>query len=417
MERRKCSIAVIGGGVGGMAAAVAAYDAGVRDICLLEINPRLGGVLPQCIHSGFGLHTFGEELTGPEYSARFEKMVKDRGIKVLLQSPVMELRPDRTMLVISRSEGAFELEAGAVVIATGCRERPDGAINIESRRPAGVLTAGTAQRYINLEGYMVGRRAVILGSGDIGLIMARRLTLEGAEVVCVCELMPYSNGLNRNIVQCLDDYGIPLKLSTTVVGIEGRDRVKGVWIAPVDPKTLKPEYDKKEFIECDTLLLSIGLIPETELAVNAGAALGANRGLYVDEKRQTKIHGVFACGNVVQVHDVVDYVAKEGEIAGQSAAEFVKNGQRAGAYAEIRAGSGISYVVPGRISLPAKSATLDFRVKNVFKNAQLVCSAGGRELVRKKRPVMVPGEMERLTVNLEGVSEDCGIIEIEVEDA
>jgi NADPH-dependent 2,4-dienoyl-CoA reductase/sulfur reductase-like enzyme len=247
--------------------------------------------------------------------------------------------------------------------------------------------------------------------------MARRLTLEGAEVVCVCELMPYSNGLNRNIVQCLDDYGIPLKLSTTVVGIEGRDRVKGVWIAPVDPKTLKPEYDKKEFIECDTLLLSIGLIPETELAVNAGAALGANRGLYVDEKRQTKIHGVFACGNVVQVHDVVDYVAKEGEIAGQSAAEFVKNGQRAGAYAEIRAGSGISYVVPGRISLPAKSATLDFRVKNVFKNAQLVCSAGGRELVRKKRPVMVPGEMERLTVNLEGVSEDCGIIEIEVEDA
>ncbi len=416
MNVKTCALAVIGGGVGGMAAAVAAYDAGVRDVVIVEIGPALGGVLRQCIHSGFGLHTFGEELTGPEYSARFEQMVAERSIRVFTDSPVMELRPDRTMTVVSKEEGVFTLSAGAVVVAMGCRERPAGAIGIEGQRPAGVLTAGTAQRYINLEGYMVGRRAVILGSGDIGLIMARRMTLEGAKVLCVCELMPYSNGLNRNIVQCLDDFGIPLRLSTTVIGIEGRNRVEGVWVAPVDKDTLKPLTDRKEFIPCDTLLLSVGLIPETELAVNAGVELGKNRGLSVDEKRQTTLPGIFACGNVVQVHDLVDYVAEEGKIAGESAAEYIKGGLSASpGFARTEAGNGISYIVPERINLPAKSVTFNFRVKNVYKSARLICRADGRVLAVKKRSVMIPGEMEKLTANLEGLTENDGTVTIEVE--
>lgn len=395
-------LAVIGGGVAGMSAAVRAYDRGVANIAIFEINDSLGGVLGQCIHSGFGLHTFGEELTGPEYSARFEKMVADRGIRVFLRSPVTELRPDRTMTVVSRDFGILDVSADAVVIAQGCRERPAGAIGLEGTRPAGVITAGTAQKYINIDGYMVGKRAVILGSGDIGLIMARRLTLEGAKVLCVCELMPYSNGLQRNIVQCLDDYGIPLRLSCTVVGLEGRGRLTGVRVAPVDPDTLKPDPERSELIECDTLLLSVGLIPETGLAADAGALLGSNRGLSVDDGRETSIPGVFACGNVVQVHDLVDYVAEEGRTAGNSAADFLSGSRpSSGQKAVTHPGNGVSYVVPETVSLPAGEAGLFFRVRRVFRDSTVVCRCGETVLAQKKRAVMLPGEMEKLTVPAE----------------
>lgn len=408
-------LAVIGGGAAGMAAAIAAYDSGIKNIAIFEISDRLGGVLGQCIHSGFGLHTFGEELTGPEYSARFEKEVHSRGISVYLQSPVTELRPDRTMTVVSRDMGVTEVAAKAIVIAQGCRERPAGAIGLDGTRPAGVLTAGTAQKYVNIDGYMVGKRVVILGSGDIGLIMARRMTLEGAKVLCVCELMPYSNGLNRNIVQCLDDYGIPLRLSCTVVGLEGRDRLTGVRVAPVDPETLKPDLDSTELIPCDTLLLSVGLIPETGLATDAGAALGTNRGLEVSSQRETSIPGVFAAGNVVHVHDLVDYAAEEGRLAGLSAAEYLHNGENASPTALTAAGNGISYVVPSKLTLPAEKAELSFRVRRVYKKAALLCKLGERILCEKKRSVMLPGEMEKLTVPTESLAPG-DIITVEVKE-
>ena len=412
-----CRLAVIGGGVGGMAAAVEAYDRGVRDIAVFEINDRLGGVLGQCIHAGFGLHTFGEELTGPEYSARFERMVAERGIRVFLRSPVTELRPDRTMTVVSRDEGVLSVSADAVISAQGCRERPAGAIGMDGTRPAGVLTAGTAQRYVNIDGYMVGRRVVILGSGDIGLIMARRMTLEGAKVLCVCELMPYSNGLNRNIVQCLNDYDIPLRLSCTVVGLEGRERLEAVRVAPVDPETLKPDLSRTERIECDTLLLSVGLIPETGLASDAGAVLGPNRGLSVSERLETSVPGLFACGNVVQVHDLVDYVAAEGKRAGAAAADYLAGRTAPAAGTALSApGAGVSYVVPERISLPAEKVELSFRVRRVFKRAAVVCRVGGREIARKKRPTMLPGEMEKLTVPADSLS-DGETLTVEVTEA
>ncbi len=403
---RYCDVAIIGGGAAGMAAAVAAHDAGAKDVLILEIKAYLGGVLDQCIHSGFGLHTFNEELTGPEYSARLEEMVRARGIRVMTQSPVMELLDDRSMVVVSRDEGLFKLQAKAVVIAMGCRERPAGAISIEGQRPAGVLTAGTAQQYINLDGYMVGRRAVILGSGDIGLIMARRLTLEGAEVLCVCELLPHAGGLNRNIVQCLDDFNIPLKLSTTVIGVEGRNRVEGVWIAPVDSETLRPITEQKEFLPCDTLLLSVGLIPETELAREAGAVVASHRGLYVDDERQTSLEGIFACGNVVHVHDIVDFAAQEGEIAGRVAAEFALGSQKNGkTVLKTLAGEGVSYIVPGEIKAPFGEAELSFRVRKTYRKAKIVATLGDRIVFMKRRVIMVPGEMEIVKVDLSGLEE------------
>lgn len=414
---KELELAVIGGGASGMAAAIEAYDRGVRSIAIFEINDRLGGVLGQCIHSGFGLHTFKEELTGPEYSARFEKEIRARNIPVYLQSPVTELRPDRTMTVVSRDFGVMEVRARAIVIAQGCRERPAGAIGLDGTRPAGVLTAGTAQKYVNIDGYMVGKRVVILGSGDIGLIMARRMTLEGAKVLCVCELMPYSNGLKRNVVQCLEDYGIPLRLSCTVVGLEGRGRLTGVRVAPVDPETLKPDLQKTELIPCDTLLLSVGLIPETGLGSDAGAKLGTNRGLMVSSKRETTVPGIFAAGNVVHVHDLVDYAAEEGRMAGASAAEFILGqSQFSSGSATTVPGNGVSYVVPTTVGLPSPDgAELFFRVKKVFKKARVVLRAGDRVLCEKKRSVMLPGEMEKLTVPTEGLS-DGETVTVEVRE-
>jgi NADPH-dependent 2,4-dienoyl-CoA reductase/sulfur reductase-like enzyme len=413
---RKVDLAIIGCGVAGMAAAGAAYDAGISDIIIFENDDKPGGVLGQCIHAGFGLHTFGEELTGPEFSARFEKMIADRGIDVMFSSPVLEIRPDRTLKVCSAREGELEFSAKAIVLATGCRERPAGAIGIPGQRPAGVLTAGTAQRYINLEGYMVGKRAVILGSGDIGLIMARRLSLEGAEVVCVCELMPYSNGLNRNIVQCLEDYNIPLYLSTTVTGIEGVERLTGVWISDVDPQTKRPIAGSERFVECDTLLLSVGLIPETGLLTDADGKLGPNRGVYVDQNRQSSIEGIFACGNVVQVHDLVDFVADEGKTAGAAAAAYLL-GKMKKSEKEIKvaAGSGVTYVVPEEISAAAGEVELFFRVARVFKKAKAVCRAGQKEILRRARPTMLPGEMEKLKIDISALENGCDAITVEVE--
>lgn len=408
-------LAVIGGGVAGMAAAVEASNNGVKNIAIFEINNSLGGVLGQCIHAGFGLHTFGEELTGPEFSAKYEKMVAEKNIPVYLQSPVTELKEDKTMTVVSRDEGIITVHPKAIVIAQGCRERPAGAIGLDGSRPAGVLTAGTAQKYVNIDGYMVGKKVVILGSGDIGLIMARRMTLEGAKVLCVCELMPYSNGLKRNIVQCLDDYGIPLRLSCTVVGLEGKGRLTGVRVAPVHPETLKPDMTKQELIECDTLLLSVGLIPETGLAADAGVELGSNRGLAVNSARETSIPGVFAAGNVVHVHDLADYVALEGQTAGANAASYIKNDQTSAKFAQTAAKDGIGYVVPQKIILPAENAELSFRVKKVYKKAKLVVKVNGKTIMEKKRSVMLPGEMEKLVVPMNEIN-DGDTLTLEVEE-
>ena len=389
------ALAVVGGGVGGMAAAIAAYDAGCRDIVLLETDVRLGGVLPQCIHTGFGLQTFGEELTGPEYAARYADEIKSRQINVRLESYVTSIGDGHTLTVFSGKNGAYTLKAGAVVLAVGCRERPAGALTIEGPRIAGIMTAGTAQRCINIDGYMVGRRVVILGSGDIGLIMARRLTLEGAEVICVCELMPWSNGLQRNIVQCLDDFNIPLCCSTTVVGVTGKERVTGVWVAPVD-ENRQPIREQARFIPCDTLLLSVGLLPETALAADAGLTLGKNGGIAVDEQRRTCAAGVFACGNVVQVHDLADYVAEEGEMAGRSAAAYLQNGSlKAEASVETVAGDGISYVVPERIH-PETAVELFFRVRTVERNVCIRVRKDETVLKEVRRSVIRPGEMQRI---------------------
>ena len=389
------ALAVIGGGVGGMAAAIAAYDAGCRDIVLLETDVRLGGVLPQCIHAGFGLQTFGEELTGPEYAARYADEIKKRQIDVRLESYVTSIGDGRTLTVFSGKDGAYTLKAGAVVLAVGCRERPAGALTMDGPRIAGIMTAGTAQRYINIDGYMVGRRVVILGSGDIGLIMARRLTLEGAEVVCVCELMPWSNGLQRNIVQCLEDFNIPLYCSTTVVGVTGKERVTGVWAAPVD-ENRQPVREKARFIPCDTLLLSVGLLPETALAADAGLPLGKNGGIAVDEQRRTLAEGVFACGNVVQVHDLADYVAEEGQMAGRSAAAYLQNGSmNTELPVETVASDGISYVVPERLH-PETAAELFFRVRAVERNVRIRVRTGETVLKEVRRSVIRPGEMQRI---------------------
>ena len=314
---------VIGGGSAGMAAALEAKKQGIEKILILETDPYLGGVLRQCIHTGFGLHTFGEDLAGPEYAARFIRQVEEAGIDVLLSTPVLEVTEDLTVRAMSRVEGYLELHPKAIVAATGCRERSAGTIAIPGTRPAGVLTAGTAQRYLNIEGYHAGKRVVILGSGDIGLIMARRLTLEGAKVLLVAELMPKSGGLKRNIVQCLEDFDIPLLLSTTVVEIYGRERVEGVSLAPVD-ENLTPILEKKWRVDCDTLLLSVGLVPETELFQAAGAPVEKNNGLRVDEHLMTGIPGLFACGNAVKVHDLVDNVTLQGVKAGGFAAAFIK---------------------------------------------------------------------------------------------
>ena len=403
----KKDLVIIGGGPAGMAAAVSAYEAGVRDILILERDSALGGILRQCIHNGFGLHRFGEELTGPEYAAKYEKMVDELQIPYMLDTMVIEVSADKTVTAMNREMGIFTVEAGAIILAMGCRERPKGALNIAGTRPAGIFTAGTAQKFVNMKGYMPGREVVILGSGDIGLIMARRMTLEGAKVKAVCELMPYSGGLARNIEQCLNDFGIPLMLSHTVVEIHGKDRVTGVTIAKVDERR-KPIAETRQYIECDTLLLSCGLIPENELTKGANISLDRiTNGACVDQDRQTDTEGIFACGNVLHVHDLVDYVSEEADIAGRAAAEYVMNNTTEAlenAISLVTDGK-VRYTVPQRIT-SSKKVTVYFRVADVYRDVRIVVRDGENVIINKKKQKVAPGEMETVTLTpamIEGV--------------
>ena len=398
-------VVIIGGGPAGLAAAVAAYDAGIRDILILERDKELGGILNQCIHNGFGLHTFQEELTGPEYAQRFINQVEAREIEYLLNTMVMDISREKKITALNRVEGLFTLQAKTVILAMGCRERSRGALNIPGYRPAGIFSAGTAQRLVNMEGYLPGREVVILGSGDIGLIMARRMTLEGAKVKVVAELLPYSGGLKRNIVQCLDDFGIPLKLSHTVVDIKGKERVESVTLAQVD-ENRKPIPGTEEEYSCDTLLLSVGLIPENELSRDMGVELHpVTSGPRVNESLETSIPGVFACGNVLHVHDLVDFVSEEAAMAGKCAAEYVKQNNGEENYQEkeiaVEGIDGVRYTVPGSIhpSRMMEKHPVRFRVGDVYRNCYISVYLNDQRVIRKKRPVMAPGEME--TVYLE----------------
>ncbi len=416
------NIVIIGGGPAGLAAAVSAYDAGERSILILERDNTLGGILNQCIHNGFGLHTFKEELTGPEYAARFIEEVEKRGIEYRLDTMVLNISEEKVVLTTSASLGMQQIQAKAVILAMGCRERSRGALNIPGFRPAGVYSAGTAQRLVNMEGYLPGKRVVILGSGDIGLIMARRMTLEGAKVLVCAEIMPYSGGLKRNIVQCLDDFDIPLKLSHTVVGIEGKERVTGVTIAEVDER-MRPIPGTEEHYDCDTLLLSVGLLPENELSLGMGVDLSpVHKGPYVNELLETSLPGVFACGNVLHVHDLVDYVSEEAKNAGKSAAEYVSGSLSSEASKElpILFEGGIRYTVPTRINPEniKDRLTVRFRVGGVMKNKKVNVYINGERAMSRTRKVMAPGEMEEvlLTEKLLSKYPSLSSIEIKVEE-
>ena len=399
---------IIGGGPAGLAAAVAAKDNGIDNILILERDKSLGGILQQCIHNGFGLHTFKEELTGPEYAARFIEQVEERGIEYKLNTMVMDISPEKVVTATNREDGILLLHANAIILAMGCRERSRGALNIPGYRPAGIYSAGTAQHLVNMEGLMPGKEVVILGSGDIGLIMARRMTLEGAKVKVVAELMPYSGGLKRNIVQCLDDFDIPLKLSHTVIDIEGKNRVEAVTIAEVGPDR-KPIPGTEETYECDTLLLSCGLIPENELSGKLGVELSTvTSGPIVNESLETNIPGVFACGNVLHVHDLVDYVSEEAGAAGMFAAEYVTQ-QFAEDTTEIAIcpEGGVRYTVPSSIH-PHRmqdKQIVRFRVGNVYKNSELCVYFNDSCIMRLKKKVMAPGEMEQVILQKKKLQE------------
>lgn len=405
----RADVVVIGGGPAGLAAAIgAAKEDKELNILILERDHELGGILNQCIHNGFGLHTFNEELTGPEYAARFENQLKDHNIDYLLDTMVLDIKQN-LVTAINSTNGVFSIECGAIVLCMGCRERPRGALNIPGLRPAGVFTAGTAQRLVNIEGYMPGKEVVILGSGDIGLIMARRMTLEGAKVKAVCELMPYSGGLKRNIVQCLDDFDIPLLLSHTVIDIKGKERVTSVVIAEVDEHS-KPIKGTEQEISCDTLLLSCGLLPENELSRAADVKINpATNGPVVNESFETSIPGVFACGNVLHVHDLVDYVSEESTRAGKSAARYVKSGQKPDVNAiQIKAEKGVRYTVPStvRINELEDDLIIRFRSTGVFKDSYIEVKIDGQQKIRRRKQIITPGEMEQVILKREDIDQN-----------
>ena len=390
-------LVIIGGGPAGMSAAIAAYESGIRDILILERDEHLGGILQQCIHNGFGLHKFGEELTGPEYAWKYEKQVRALGIEYKCNTMVLDLSADKVITATNSEDGIFQIQAKAVILTMSCRERPKGALQIAGSRPAGIYSAGTAQKFVNQKGYLPGKQVVILGSGDIGLIMARRMTLEGAKVHAVCEIMPYSGGLARNIQQCLHDFNIPLKLSHTVVEIHGKERLEGVTIAQVD-ENRRPIAATGEYIPCDTLLLSVGLIPENELSKAAQVKICATtNGAIVDQDRQTSVPGIFACGNVLHVHDLVDFVSQEAEIAGKAAAEYIRGNPPENISIAVKTDGKIRYTVP-QIITRKTDVTVYFRVTDVYRNVKICVSNGETVLLTKKRLKVAPGEMESVTL-------------------
>lgn len=397
---KHCDIAIIGAGPAGLAAAVAAHEAGVKDILVIERDSEPGGILNQCIHNGFGLHRFGVELTGPEYAGRYEDMLIGTGVKIQLGTMVIGIE-NRVISCVSKENGHEEISAGAIVLAMGCRERNRGPIFVPGDRGSGVFSAGSAQRYLNIEGYLVGRRVVILGSGDIGLIMARRMTLEGAKVLAVSEIMPFSNGLSRNIAQCLDDFGIPLYLSHTVTDIIGKGRVEAVVISQVD-ENMKPIPGTEKRFECDTLLLSVGLVPENELSRAAGIKIDPRtNGPVVGEDMQTSAEGVFACGNVLHVHDLVDYVSAESARAGAAAAEYVLRGGNAGGEClPVTASGSVGYTVPQSVCPQNVGKALDifFRVRKKIRRGEITVTSGGTVIASFKREFLAPAEMQKITV-------------------
>lgn len=418
---------IIGGGPAGLAAAVAACDSGIscEDILILERDREPGGILNQCIHTGFGLHRFGEELSGPEYAGRYVDMVRERKIEILTDAMVLSLTEGREVSFVSPATGFVRAEAEAIILAMGCRERTRGALSIPGTRPAGVYTAGCAQRYVNMEGYMPGSRVVILGSGDIGLIMARRMTLEGAKVLCVCELMPYSGGLARNIVQCLNDFDIPLHLSHTVTQIHGKERVSGVTIARVDEANgRRPIPGTEQYIPCDTLLLSVGLIPENELSVGAGILMDpVTGGAAVNQHRETSAEGIYACGNALHVHDLVDFVSEEAEIAGRAAAKRILSANDENARSlTVKTGEGVRYCVPQRIDVTdaTEDVRLFFRVGDPLKKVRVtVTDDAGNVLAKRARNAVAPGEMESITVRGDAICQaadsGCGLLHVYLE--
>lgn len=420
-------VVIVGGGPAGLAAAIAAYEAGTTSVLVLERDEKLGGILNQCIHNGFGLHTFKEELTGPEYAQRFIDRADELGIERRLGTMVVDVSPDRVVTAVNPTDGLFQVKAGAVVLAMGCRERPRGALNIPGYRPAGIYSAGTAQYLVNIEGELPGREVVILGSGDIGLIMARRMTLEGAHVACVAELMPYSGGLKRNIVQCLDDFGIPLLLSHTVVDVEGKRRVEAVTIAEVGPDR-KPIPGTEVRYPCDTLLLSVGLLPENELSRQAGVKINpVTRGAFVNESLETSVPGVFACGNVLHVHDLVDFVSQEAAVAGRRAALYVQEGPERAREASglhrigITGTDGVRYTVPSSVApqLVDSKLTIRFRVGAEYRDRYVSVYVDNERVSHRKKRVLAPGQMEQVDLSADMLRQhaNAGSITVKLEEA